>query len=143
VALIAFSYFASSALSQDNVSCGNLFTRVRPDTTTKEGFFTFQVFRRAADAERPILPGTFVATNIPNARCIGTSVLVIAFFPLSGDPSAVLVFPNGHHQLELLSAGEFEFRDDAIVIPARPRLPQRARERVPAEYRDLFDYGGP
>jgi hypothetical protein len=68
---------------------------------------------------------------------------MIAFFAISGQAAAELVFQNGNHQLELLSDGGFELRDNAIVIPARPRLPQEAAERIPEEYRDLFDYREP
>jgi hypothetical protein len=146
---LAFSpgHTASDAHAQDYLSCGNLYLRVSPDSdhriSTSGSWFLFQVFRRSGGDESPLLTDLPYTPYKPSARCIGGSVLMIAFFPPGDDPAAELVFQNGHHQLELLIPGDFEIRDDAMVIPARPRLPPQTRERIPAEYRDLFDYSRP
>jgi len=65
----------------------------------------------------------------------------VAYFYANGDPVVQLVFQNGDHTSSFLSLGDYEVRGDIIVLPARPRLPQEIRERIPAEYRGLFDYG--
>lgn len=68
---------------------------------------------------------------------------MVAYYPPADDPAAELVFQDGHDQFELLTLADYEIRDGAIVIPARPRFSPEMGERIPAEYRDLFDYSSP
>lgn len=58
-------------------------------------------------------------------------------------PAAELVFQNGHAQFELLTPGDYEIQDDAIVIPERPLFSLEIRKRIAAEHRDLFDCSRP
>jgi hypothetical protein len=143
LALVGCGVAASTARAQDNFVCGNLYLRVTPDTdrvySSRGDWFLFQVFRRGGGKESPVLSGTQFTQFVPNARCVGGLVLMVAFSPASGDPTAFLVFQNGSRLLELLD-GYYEVRGDVFVIPPRPPLPRDARERIPAEYRNLFEY---
>jgi hypothetical protein len=72
-------------------------------------------------------------------RCIGDSVLVVAFSSLAAQDLALLVFPNS--QIALVSADDFEFRAGVAVILPRPRLREEARTTILPDYRPLFDFG--
>jgi hypothetical protein len=66
---------------------------------------------------------------------------VVANFALNGDPFVQLVFQNGDHTSSLLSLDAYKLQGDVIILPARPLLNEEIRGHIPAQYRDLFDYG--
>jgi len=130
--------------AQVGETCGSLRVQISPDDghriSTSGSWFIFQVFRKSGTDEAPILAGLPSSTSKPSARCFRASVLAVVFEGVSGEPEVQLVFQDGRHLLEALSWSDLEWRGDVIVIPARLRLVEEARGRVPAEYRDLFDY---
>lgn len=145
LALAGSGYPTRSPRAQTEFFCGNLHLQAIPDPLVPRGSsFLSKVVLRSDGSEPRVLGGSSIPTvdHPPSARCLATSVLVIAFFALAGPPTALLVFPDG--QL-LWTSGEYlEFRGDGtIVIPQRPRLPLAARERIPTQHRDLFDYHVP
>jgi hypothetical protein len=143
--LVGCGVIGSVARAQDNFVCGNLYLRVTPDPdriiSAGDNWYFLQVFRYEGDRASPILPSPPFTQAVPVARCVGGSILMFAFIFSSGDPAAVLVFQSGARQLVLLNAADYELQGSVVIIPPRPRLPQSARERIPAEYRSLFDYG--
>jgi hypothetical protein len=132
-----------TANAQGGMTCGNLHFRVIPDAgrkiSTSGEWYSFEVLLRANEGERPLLPGRW--GSVPRATCVGGSALAIAYFLVNGDPVVELVFQNGDDVSSFLSQDEYAVQGHAIILPARPRLPDEVRERIPVEYRDLFDYG--
>lgn len=145
LAVVGCGVAASVARAQDNLICGNLRFQAGPDVdgvaSTSGSWFMFQVFHRMGDRESPVLSSTPFTPAIPSARCVGGSVLMVAFFVASGAPCSELVFQSGSHVAALLNLDDFEVRADAIIIPERPRLSRAVRERIPEEFRSLFDHG--
>ena len=132
--LVASFALLATASGEETMRCGRLSVGVFEH---EQGDYTHRVQVSRDDVA---LGSPFGSQGPPSVGCLRRTAVVLAL----GDPVeaevVVFVFANGRHVGQLRKETKVDFHDGQVIVREPTILMFEDPEKVPAEFRDLFDF---